>query len=689
MNNSTTTEDGEAVQSEPNITTMFPQNVSGVTNSSASSPELPSPFDAGLFLTNSTNSTNSSNPFNYANNTLPNNNTTQQVGGGNETNSTDSGISDPLWNLIQNWNGSTFWDRDNANSFGGDNNTTNTTEITPTTTPGGPTTWEGYFLGVFCLGTAMLFILAPTWYMDRRRHLDFVSRSEQSREARNGRRRRRRRRRRRQRFMDLAGMIRDEEQRRRERSVLGQDDAETLLTEEYVLSMLVTRPIEASDLLCVVEGKKETPSLVNVVSDETDDTFPTATIGGSSSNNKEDHDMKNDDDDDDESYDDLEIEEEEDDGYDDLDPNEEEEDASSSSSIDDEDADCCAICLQDYKVGDEICYPTKSRPCCHQFHRGCLVPWLLKHNVCPCCRVQYLPLPLTPETETEMGDTEPEESEPMEQPISTGGSITGASAGLEMPPATPSPSLGGGDHDSDDESSVLRIDEEVGPDFKEDRLAEGDESSSSKPAVSMDVPVVDPPSTIIPLEQEEDPLPPFPAPPPMSAESADNNHEQCPSMDDSRTILVWGENESGILTPISRVGMMTAAQVVPTGEIMGCDDEEDESPHEKPSSLLDDDMTAPTNPEAALLDPSSSLETEMENGGLMMMMMAKEECGNGAQADTVDLEAQTHDLQRDSHDLLGNDVDDDDAPNVNLSVSITPERRFIRVSSEDETSFST
>jgi hypothetical protein len=54
-----------------------------------------------------------------------------------------------------------------------------------------------------------------------------------------------------------------------------------------------------------------------------------------------------------------------------------------------ESTDCCAICLQDYSIGDQICW-SKNRLCQHHFHHDCLVPWLLKHNHCPCCRLDYL-----------------------------------------------------------------------------------------------------------------------------------------------------------------------------------------------------------------------------------------------------------------------------------------------------------
>ena len=32
----------------------------------------------------------------------------------------------------------------------------------------------------------------------------------------------------------------------------------------------------------------------------------------------------------------------------------------------------------------------KSRHCIHLFHRDCILEWLGKHDVCPCCRVDMV-----------------------------------------------------------------------------------------------------------------------------------------------------------------------------------------------------------------------------------------------------------------------------------------------------------
>eukprot|EP00933_Yihiella_yeosuensis_P051814 TRINITY_DN49788_c0_g1_i1.p1 TRINITY_DN49788_c0_g1~~TRINITY_DN49788_c0_g1_i1.p1 ORF type:complete len:169 (+),score=39.96 TRINITY_DN49788_c0_g1_i1:672-1178(+) len=42
----------------------------------------------------------------------------------------------------------------------------------------------------------------------------------------------------------------------------------------------------------------------------------------------------------------------------------------------------CALCLEEYKLGDPV-----TRLCClHMFHKACLDPWLAKNATCPCCK---------------------------------------------------------------------------------------------------------------------------------------------------------------------------------------------------------------------------------------------------------------------------------------------------------------
>ncbi|XP_055527408.1 E3 ubiquitin-protein ligase goliath isoform X1 [Wyeomyia smithii] len=50
------------------------------------------------------------------------------------------------------------------------------------------------------------------------------------------------------------------------------------------------------------------------------------------------------------------------------------------------DNDCCAICIEPYKVTDVI----RVLPCKHEFHKICIDPWLLEHRTCPMCKMDIL-----------------------------------------------------------------------------------------------------------------------------------------------------------------------------------------------------------------------------------------------------------------------------------------------------------
>jgi Ring finger domain len=49
----------------------------------------------------------------------------------------------------------------------------------------------------------------------------------------------------------------------------------------------------------------------------------------------------------------------------------------------------CAICLDRFKEGEDIC-SAQNKNCRHEFHLECIFPWLLKSQDCPCCRRDYL-----------------------------------------------------------------------------------------------------------------------------------------------------------------------------------------------------------------------------------------------------------------------------------------------------------
>jgi len=49
------------------------------------------------------------------------------------------------------------------------------------------------------------------------------------------------------------------------------------------------------------------------------------------------------------------------------------------------DAPECSICLENFEPTDELSW-SKSLKCHHVFHKECVLPWLMTHDECPCCR---------------------------------------------------------------------------------------------------------------------------------------------------------------------------------------------------------------------------------------------------------------------------------------------------------------
>ena len=47
--------------------------------------------------------------------------------------------------------------------------------------------------------------------------------------------------------------------------------------------------------------------------------------------------------------------------------------------------DCCPICLEEYKMGETVCW-SKAKKCNHIFHHSCITLWLKDHSDCPFCR---------------------------------------------------------------------------------------------------------------------------------------------------------------------------------------------------------------------------------------------------------------------------------------------------------------
>jgi hypothetical protein len=62
--------------------------------------------------------------------------------------------------------------------------------------------------------------------------------------------------------------------------------------------------------------------------------------------------------------------------------------ATPSSNVSTNSVQLCAICLEDYKVGEDIGW-SRNPLCHHVFHKDCILESLKAHNSCPVCRNSY------------------------------------------------------------------------------------------------------------------------------------------------------------------------------------------------------------------------------------------------------------------------------------------------------------